>query len=147
MEFYLTKTHTGNIPTTDADREKLAKVEYGESFKCKTVSKRNLKFHNKYMALIQLGWQNKREYLDDYFPMQPNFPDEFRKEVIMRAGYYESYKNFKGETQYRAKSISFARMGNEEFSNLYSATIDVMIKWVMEGLDKEDLMNELAGFM
>jgi hypothetical protein len=147
MIIYQVKTDKGLIPATEEDRLKLSKVKIGANIQCKVITERNAKFLRKYFALLKLAWENLPEHLEQNFPRQQEMPDEFRFEIIMRAGYFETYTNFKGVVQYKAKSISFENMDDEEFANLYSASIDVILKWVFKDLDKEYLMNELVGFM
>ena len=42
------------------------------------------------------------------------------------AGFYESYVNFKGEVRLEAKSLSFDKMNEEEFAQVYKGFLDVV---------------------
>lgn len=147
MKFYLTKNKAGIYPLTESDREALNMIEYGESFECKRVNQRNPLFHRKFFALLQLAWDNLPEQFESYFPRQQKVPDEFRYEVIKRAGYFEKYTNLKGVVEYKAKSIAFDRMKEEEFQALYSAVIDVIIKYFIPDLDRDILEHEIMNFL
>lgn len=143
MKFNLTKTKTGLIPSTQDDWDKLSKVEYGESFSCKTVDQRNINFHRKFFSLINLAFDNLPEQYDQYFKT----PDQLRYELTKRAGFYEEYTDLKGVKQYKAKSIAFDTMSQSEFEQLYSAVIDVIMKWILPDLDKDILESELMNFL
>lgn len=56
--------------------------------------------------------------------------DGFRKEIIKRAGFYTVRTNFKGVKEYTAKSISFARMDEVEFSDLYNKSLAVIFRYI-----------------
>lgn len=71
--------------------------------------------------------------------VEKNF-NQFREDTTILAGYYEQYFRVDGSYRVRAKSISFAKMENEEFSNLYNKTLTVLIKNVYKGkLSPEEL--------
>lgn len=146
-KFNMVKTKVGNVPATDQDREEYNKLQYGEIFGCRTVNQRNAGFHRKFFAMCQLAWDNCPEHIAKNYPQQPNVPEKFWKELIKRAGYYDEQVNFKGVTEYHAKSIAFDNMGESEFQDLYSAVLDAIIKWIMPELDKDILKSELMNFM
>ena len=143
MKFDLVKTNIGIIPATDQDKEKFDKVGIGEIFICKTLDFRNAGFHRKFFALIHIAWDNMPEKYMSHFPTE----DTLRRELVKRAGWYEHYKDLKGNDQYIAKSISFDKMGQEEFEKLYNRVIDVIIKWLIPNLDKDLLENEIMNFI
>lgn len=140
MRFQLVKKSTGLFPATDQDREKVGKLEVGEVFSCKTGDQRNLRHHRKFMVMIQVFFENLPEKYEQHFPTQ----DDLRYELTKRAGFYSTYKNLKGETEYRAESISFDSMGQERFDKVYDGVLDAGIKWF--GFDKEALVEELMEF-
>ena len=74
--------------------------------------KRNLLHHKKFFSLLKYAWENS-----DYEQMMTF--EVFRRDVIRRAGFYDEIRTLNGNTEYRAKSISFARMKQDEFEELY----------------------------
>ena len=143
MKFRLVKTNTGFRAETDEDQEKLNKLSIGEVFSCSSLDQRNVEFHRKFFALIHLAWDNLPIEFEGRFPTQ----DDLRKELTKRAGFYTEYTDFKGNKQYLPKSISFDKMGQEQFEKLYSAVIDIILQWLIPGLDRELLEHEIMTFL
>ena len=141
MSFQLLKNQNGDlVPATDADKEKLNKVERGEVFTCKRVSTRNIKLHRKYFALINLAFENLPERFD--------FPDSehLREALSIAAGFYTLKKDFHGNEYKQAKSVSFDAMpSDEEFEVLYSRTLDLVCRLI--GAEHSKVMERLIDFM
>ena len=136
MELYLVKTTEGNfIPAYNSDHELAQKIKPGEIVKSKITRPRNVEFHRKFYALLNLGFSNQ-EQIEDF--------ESFRALIIMKAGFYKRIVSEKGEF-FLPKSISFAKMDDIEFADLYSKTLDVMLKLL--DTTKEDLEMELINFM
>jgi len=134
MEFFAEIKNRKIIPLYDSDNEEVQKLKANKEYKFKVTSPRNYKFHKKFFALINLGFQNSDNKM--------NF-DGFRAYVIMQAGYYERHVTPKGGF-YTPKSINFASMDETEFEKLYSASINVIIKII--GCTTEDIEAELINF-
>ncbi len=126
------------MPAYDSDKEICNKIKVGEAVEVDFKKKRNYKFHKKFFALLNLAYSNS-----DY---EMSF-DEFRKEVIRRAGFYREVVNFIGVTEYYAKSISFAKMDELEFSELYSKSLDVILKYILKENTKEEIEQEIINFI
>lgn len=138
MELTLIKQLNGDFrPATDKDKKLCNKVKVGSPISGNFTKPRNYEFHKKYFALLNLAF----EYSDIN-----NF-EFFRKEIIKRAGYYESYINFKGIEVFEAKSISFAKMDNLEFEILFKKTIDVILKYVLKNNTEEEILENLINFI
>ena len=136
MELFLIKTDKGYfLPMYNSDREVADKIRAGEELKCKLVRPRNVGFHKKFMALVNLGYENQDRY--------DNF-DDFREVMTMKAGFYRRIITDKGEL-FKAKSISFTKMEEPEFEDLFSKMLDVMAKEL--DLTNEEVMQELVNFM
>ena len=84
-------------------------------YKVEIKKSRDIKFHKKYMKLISVIFEFQETY---------KHKDHLRKEITKHLGYYEEYKNMRGEIVKEAKSVSFAKMDNLEFEKLYNSTID-----------------------
>jgi hypothetical protein len=65
--------------------------------------------------------------------------DRFRRDIQIMAGYYTCVYNAMGELRLEAKSISWAKMSEEEFAQLYSATIDVILQKVLPDVSEDQL--------
>ena len=145
MKLFVFKSGSKLVPCTSEDKDKIAKMPSGSPFEIEWKRQRNPKFHRKFWALMQFAWEHKPEWMDSNFPTSKNVPDEFRREIVKRAGYYVEYTNFKGVKEFNAKSIAFDKMDESEFEELYSACIDVIIKY-ME-IPDEVFRAELMEFM
>ena len=119
------------LPLSANDAELITdKLKLGEVIKCKFKKSRNAKFHRKYFALLNLGFEyfepSPIEYRGQQVTPQKNF-DEFRKWVAVQAGFYDVVGYPDGTARVRAKSISFAKMDDLEFEGLYQKTITVLM--------------------
>ena len=128
------------IPDDDHARAYLRRLKPGEPVLVSVRKPRNIRFHRKFWALLNLAFSNQDRY-DDF--------EAFRKEVIMRAGFWEEHHHVTGAVSYTAKSISFASMDELEFHDLYQKSIDAIIKYFMPETDPESLaqaVEEVIGF-
>ena len=136
MEVYLTKNSDGLlIPTYDSDHEYCKKIGFGETVKAVITKPRNMGFHKKFFALLNMAFQNQEEY--EYF-------EDFRAVMVMKAGFFKTIATDKGMV-YLPKSLSFAKMDEIEFGELYSKMIDVVIKLL--GITEENIEQEIMSFM
>ena len=135
---FLVKKHFGKlIPVYNSDAKKLkdCKLKEGEIYEVEIKRKRNYEFHKKYFALINLCFDNQ-----DFFT---EFED-LREYLICKSGYYIKIPTPDGE-MIKPKSISFAKMDDIEFNQLYNKTIDTICKFLK--VENEDLMNEIVEYM
>lgn len=127
------------MPNTDMDYEHKQKLKLGQVYSVEIRQPRNYKFHKKYFALLNLVWDNLPEHLTRSFKRFENF----RETIQMQAGWYEMYVNHKGNQIYKPKSISFAKMSEDEFEEMYSAIIDIILRDYITGMDREELEMEI----
>lgn len=135
-------------PSLPHDVEVVEKWGLGEVVRADVRRPRNAKFHRKFMALMQAGFEawepDNLEYKGQ--TAQKNF-DRFRKDVTIACGYYELVTNIKGEVRAEAKSIAFANMDEDEFSKLYNTAIDFLLQYVMKNYTREDVENVTRGIL
>jgi mannose/fructose/N-acetylgalactosamine-specific phosphotransferase system component IIB len=135
MELFAIKTSSGFIPEHDSDYEKAKKIKKGESVKISVTRPRNYEFHKKFFALVRLVHHNQDIIEEE---------DDLRLYMIMKAGYVKKIETKDG-LMYLPKSISFAKMDEIEFQDLYNKVIDVAIKIL--GTDRKSLLDEVINFM
>jgi hypothetical protein len=79
---------------------------------------------------------------------EKNF-ERFRQDMTILAGYFDRVPRIDGTIDIVAQSISFAKMTQDTFDELYFATVDAVLKWVLRAYTREDLdhvMKEIARF-
>lgn len=147
VDLTIIKTASGLFaPYGEESQEECAHVKVGQLLHGKFTRMRNYEFHKKFFALMQLGfdvWSETRTPLE--YGGQPVVPqlNNFRKDITILAGFYNSYYSLKGEVRLEAKSISFGSMDQEEFEKLYSSCIDVILRKCFEGTTMtEDRLRE-----
>jgi hypothetical protein len=145
MKTHLVKTLSGLLsfdPDTEAwyKKIKLGGVVQGDF---KTV--RNPKFLRKWFALLNVGFDNwlPGEVNSKYGVPAKNF-ERFRADVIILCGFYDNVVRLDGSVRIEPKSVSFAKMTEESFEDLYSKTIDVMLKYVYDKEMTPEKLNKIV---
>lgn len=118
----------------NSDYEISKKIKVGEPYVFEFKMPRNIRFHRKFFGLLNLVVDNT-----DIFKSV----DDLRFIICMEIGYCDYITNpITGEVVKKPKSISFAKMDNKEFEDLYNKTIDFCCVILL--VDKDDLINEIA---
>ena len=145
MNIYLVKYNNGLFPADDNSKSAINKMKSGQLVRAKVTKPRNYAFHRKYFALLSIAFDNwdPPETSSPWGVPVKNF-DRFRRDVAILAGYYETYVRIDGSVRVEPRSISFAKMSAEEFEDLYSKTIDVLIKHVYGSAMKPDRINKIV---
>lgn len=115
---------------------------------------RNPKFHRKFFALLQVGfdaWEPSRKRKSyKGRPVEKNF-EQFREDVTILSGHYVQTFDLKGHMVLRAKSISFANMDDAEFEQVYSAVADVLLRDVLKSYagraELDAVVDQMMGFL
>lgn len=130
----LIKTKEGSyIPAYPSDWEESKRIPIGTEVRA--TKDRNPKFHRKFFALLNLGFDN-----------QDNFKEFeiYRYIQIMKAGYVQYATGKDGKTYPLPKSISFDKMKEDEFEKLFKAVLAVISKEI--GITGDQAEAELAAF-
>ena len=136
MKFTIVKQLNNTFKVAyDSDYEKLKRIKAGDLLECEIKKPRNYKFHRKYFALINMLFQNQEKY---------NNIDHLRHDLTIEAGYYDIRTNLKGNEVIQAKSISFASMKEDEFSQLYDRTLYTIVKYF--NFDKQDIIDNVEQY-
>jgi hypothetical protein len=134
MKIYLIKTYSGLVPYDDTDKESLKKIPLNVAMEYEVKIPRNLSFHKKFFAMLNLAFANQEEF--------KSF-ESFREAVIIGAGYYRTIQRLHGEEMILAKSIKFSSMDEAEFDSLYIAVLDTIIDYFNF---TQEFVDELAKF-
>lgn len=134
MKLLCRNTITGLVPLYPHDFDEKRKLKLGQDYEVEVRNPRNIGFHRKFFALLNTGHENTKM----------NLPFEiYREYVIMKAGFVEIYDTGKG-LLYRPKSIAFASMSQDQFEDVYSRVLNVIIADV--GCTSEELESQLMSF-
>jgi hypothetical protein len=119
----------------------MGSTKQGQVIEVDATRPRNTPFHRKYFALLNYAYENwDIEEID----ATKNF-DRFRDDITILAGYYEKYYRTDGSVRIEAKSISFAKMEQQEFDALYSKTLDILLANILPSHTPEEI-NTILGF-
>ena len=125
------------LPAHDSDLELARKIKIGDVYRFQYSKPRNYEFHKKFFALMDLVFQNQENYTDR---------NELREDLIIEAGFWFEKTNYiTGEVTRKAKSINFASMDENEFSELYRAMLDTVIR--VFGWEGSYIEANVAEFM
>lgn len=151
-DIVLTKAAGGVlVPVDQQAAEYIAKLKLGGGITASVKQKRNVKFHRKFFKLLDLAF-------DAWEPVDATYKGhvvakkrkQFRNDITVLAGFYETAITLKGEVRLVAKSISFADMEQAEFDELYNAVVNVVLQRILTNYTRDDLdavMDRLMGFL
>lgn len=135
MKGLFQRTWSAFEPVDDNAKKIFKRYKLGDTVELEHKAKRNIKFHKKYFAMLNLTFQNQ-DITDD--------SKLFRKLVTIAAGYYHWIELIDGTKQKEANSISFDSMDDLEFQDYYNDTFNICLKIL--GCKSEELELELLKF-
>jgi len=154
-EGFFIKMHNALHPAHAEDQELLSNIKAGQPVRLKLTRVRNYEFFKKWWALIDYAfdmWEppeaGEGSAWREAINVEKN-KDRFRKDITILAGFYEATYRLNGDVRIEAKSISFGSMSEDEFEELYTKTIDVVVKQVLRNYDGETLrgiLEQVEGF-
>lgn len=121
-------------PIDDAGKDTLAKIGIGTVVSVEVKRPRNVHFHRKFFAMLNLILQNQEHYQST---------DDLLDVCKLRIGHVRVIQTKNGEVRL-PKSISFAAMDEAAFSEFYDRAVNWMIAEVIPGLARADLDHEVA---
>lgn len=143
MKLNLVNTPEGLKPCYDEDYEEKKKLRIGETYTAEIKPARNLRFHRLYFALIGLAW----EYLPESQTAGFRTKENFRKYVEIAAGccdviYHPRFKDWVEVP----KSVSFDKMDDAEFRDLYERVREVIFSIIGRFVSDEEFERNLSNF-
>ena len=149
MKAQLSKTISGLMPIDPDSVAWFNKLKPGEVVRAEFKKVRNYQFHKKYFALLTIAYDNWEPGDVDSKHGKPekNF-DRFRADLTILSGFYDTTVRLDGSVRIEPKSISFAKMEAEDFADLYSKTIDILIKFIYkQDMDPEKLNGIVESYL
>jgi len=142
-DIVLAKTASGAlVPVDPQGVAYIAKLKIGAGVSTKIKRHNNLQFHRKMFALANLAFEAWEPVAFEHkgVLVAKNF-DQFREDITILAGFYETHVRLNGDIRYVAKSWSFERMEDDEKERLYSSIINVVLSRILTNYTREDLDN------
>lgn len=134
----------GLVPATDDDYDKAKRLKTGETYKVKVTLPRNYPFLRKFFALIRCAWEYLGEEGQRFFK---NNIEKFRQALILQAGYSDSVYNPDTCEWFEVpKSVSFDKMEEAEFQDLYNGVRQVIFDYFLPRISEKEFDRELAHF-
>jgi len=134
MEVLCRRVPGGFAPESDEEAAKLKKLKAGASVRVTVTQETNARFRRKWWALAKYAFDLWSETMPEMLyrgqEVQRNF-ERFRKDLTILAGHFHPVWTVKGEMRVEADSLSFARMSDEAFEALYSATINAVLQKIL----------------
>ena len=139
-EIIVRKMYDSFAPVDQSNLELMESFKLGGEYRATITQPRNLQFHRKFFALLDIAFDAWEPEPVMYHGMEiAKNKDRFREDITILAGHGEPTFNLNGEVRYKAKSISFAKMNQETFEKLYSAVINVVLQRVLSNYTRQDL--------
>ena len=143
MKLLVINTPRGLVPLGDDDYDEKKKLKLGQTYSVEIKIARNVDFHRKYFALISYAWEFLNEQETERFRTKENF----RKYVEVAAGHCDVIFHPRlQEFVEIPKSISFAKMDNTAFSDLYGRVKDVIFSIIGDRVTQEEFERLLIDF-
>lgn len=159
--FEIVKTGKGNfVGATQEDHKayerhkaKLKDMEPGEFLKVKVTLPRSLPFHRRFMAMVRFAFEQwepekaRKRLTYKGAPIEKNF-EQFRKDMLILAGYHKATYDRRGRVTLDARSISFDQMEDDEFREVYAAVYEAIYQhvFVAKGYTRETFSEVLAEY-
>ena len=143
MKLLVINTPRGLVPLDDDDFEEKKKLKLGQTYSVEVKVARNVDFHRKYFALIAYAW----EFLNEQETSTFKSKDNFRKYLEISAGHCDVIFHPRlQEFVEIPKSISFGKMDNTAFSELYERVKDVIFSIIGDRVTRDEFERLLIDF-
>lgn len=143
MKLLVINTPRGLVPLGDDDYDEKKKLKLGQTYSVEIKIARNVDFHRKYFALISYAWEFLNEQETERFRTKENF----RKYVEVAAGHCDVIFHPRLQEYVEIpKSISFGKMDNAEFSDLYQRVKDVIFSIIGDRVKQDQFERLLLDF-
>jgi hypothetical protein len=144
MDFFCRVTEKGLVPLDDNDWEVKKQLKLGSDVQVRVVMPRNIKFHRKFFALLNLTLDNLQEEVQNRLHI-------YSIETLLAAikidlGYYDTV-NVGGRYVIRLRSISFGKMDETAFEKFYDNAVTNILNNYLKGTDRNQLLQEVQSFI
>lgn len=144
MDFYCKVTSIGLIPLDDNDLQQKKRLRLGSEVRVHVTLPRNIKFHRKFFALLNIVFNNLPEDIQRHTNIYS--VESLLTAIKIDIGYFDMTTVNKYKVV-RPKSISFAAMDEAQFSKFYDNAVTDILTNYLPGADRNDLLNEVSEFI
>lgn len=137
MKIYLRKHINSLLPADQKAEEYIKKLKSGDVVSCEIKKPRNYQNLKRYFALMNIVVENQEVFKS---------AEQLKEAIKFELGYTELIRKMDGTFIEKPKSINFASMDEDLFQSYFSKSIDVILKHVLPGTDREDLLAEVLAF-
>lgn len=121
-------------PAEGSAVELLRGIKQGAEVSVEIRRPRNIKFHRKFFALVRLVYDNQNVCQSQ---------NELLDAIKLMVGHVNQVRLPSGEIAKVPASISFAAMDEPAFNDFWNRAVDVVVRDIIPGLNREDLENEV----
>lgn len=143
MDIYCIVTDNGLVPVYDSDLENRQRLRTGARVLCRVSRPRNYEFHKKFFALVRLTYRNIPEYVQAMLNIRSE--EDMLTCIKLDLGYAD-FAWHGGRQVAVPRSISFASMGQTEFEDFFSRTVDIVLTRYMRGTGRKELLEEIDNY-
>lgn len=143
--------HGVMVPADPESEQRIEKMKVGDIIRGDFKKMRNPKNHRRFFALMKLAYDSWEPTgpVKNGDPVPNKSPEVMRKQLIILAGYHEHSWNLDGTLRLEAKSMSFGNMEEDEFSEMFSAVVQVIIDKILVNYTHDDVdrvVDEIIRF-
>lgn len=125
----------GAFRPVDPDGEDiLRRIKEGDAIKVEWKRTRNVRMHRLFFALLDLVFRNQ-----DHYESKEQMLIAFK----VALGHCDTVILKTGQTVFIPKSISFGRMGQDEFAQFMDRSFDLVARHFLPNIEKETLRREV----
>lgn len=142
---WLRKLYQTFAPADELSSEIMEKFKANGVYKAELTQPRNTSYHRKFFSLLNLAYDNyeQPEVFHGDVRVYKSF-ERFREEVTISCGHWELELNKRNNVVQKARSISFAKMDQTAFEELFSMAITVIMNEYLTYYSEDD-MNVLVN--
>ena len=134
MKILATRQGDHFVPLSEQDYEKLARIKEGQIIEVDYKKPRNPLFHNKFMSMVRVVYDNQEQY---------ETIEEIMDVIKVGVGHCNTMEWHSGEIKI-PKSISFGKMDEVEFADFYDRAVTFALSRFLPTVEKHELEEYVA---
>lgn len=144
MYFFCKVMPQGLVPLDDIDWEAKKRLRIGSDVRVSITMPRNIKFHRKFFALLNITLDNLPETTQQQ--LRVNSTQRLLDILKIRMGFYDIVQ-IDGRNVLELHSISFAKMDEYAFGKFYDQAVTEILEFFLQGTDRNELLQEVEQFI